>query len=125
MNIEQVRAYCLSKKGVTENFPFDEFALVFKVAGKMFALTSLKGWEFGEQSMNLKCDPDYSQELRAEYESIEPGFHMNKKHWNTLRLYKEELPPKFVFQLIDHSYDMVVKSLSKKLRERLLYTSLF
>lgn len=116
MNIEQIREYCLSKKGVTENFPFDEFVLVFKVLGKMFVLTSLKGWESGEQSINLKCDPDYAQELRAEYESIEPGFHMNKKHWNTLRLYNDELSPRFIIKLIDHSYDMVVKSMSKNLK---------
>lgn len=119
MNIEQIRDYCLSKKGVTEDFPFDEFALVFKVAGKMFALTSLKGWESGTQSINLKCYPDYAQELRAEYDSIEPGFHMNKKHWNTIKLYKDELAPQFIFQLIDHSYDMVIKGMSKKLRDSL------
>lgn len=119
MNIEQLRNYCLSKKGVTEDFPFDEETLVFKVLGKMFALSSLKGWEIGTQSINLKCNPDYAQELRAEYETIEPGFHMNKKHWNTVRLYKAELKPKFVFELIDHSYDMVVKGMTKKLRDQL------
>ena len=119
MNIEQLRDYCLKKKGVTEDFPFDEFALVFKVLGKMFLLTSLKGWEAGTQSANLKCNPDYAQELRAEYESIEPGFHMNKKHWNTVRLYKGELQPKFVCELIDHSYDMVVKGMTKKMRDTL------
>ena len=107
----------LKQKGVTEDFPFDETTLVFKVLGKLFALTSLKGWEEGTQSINLKCDPDYGQELRAEYEAIEPGYHMSKKHWNTLRLYKGELQPQFVIKLIDHSYDMVVKGLTKKLRE--------
>ena len=120
MNIEQIRDYCLSKKGTTEEFPFDENALVFKVLGKMFALTSLKGWESGIQSINLKCDPDYAQELRAEYESIEPGFHMSKKHWNTIRLFKDELPPQFILQLIDHSYNMVVKRMPKKLRDTII-----
>lgn len=119
MNIEQVRNYCLNKKGVTEDFPFDEETLVFKVLGKLFALTSLKGWEEGTQSVNLKCDPEYAQELRAEYETIEPGFHMNKKHWNTVRIYKSELEPKLFFELIDHSYNMVVKGMSKKMKEQL------
>lgn len=119
MNIEQIREYCLSKPQVTENFPFDQDTLVFKVAGKMFALTSLKGWEEGTQSINLKCDPDYAQELRAEYVSIEPGFHMNKKHWNTVKLYKNELPVPFIMELINHSYNMVVKGLPKKIRDRL------
>ena len=119
MNIEQLRNYCLSKKGVTEDFPFDEETLVFKVLGKLFALTSLKGWETGTQSVNLKCDPDYAQELRAEYETIEPGFHMNKKHWNTVKLYKAELNPKFILKLVDHSYQMVVKGMPKKLRDTL------
>ncbi|WP_452229641.1 MULTISPECIES: MmcQ/YjbR family DNA-binding protein [unclassified Lacinutrix] len=119
MNIEQLREYCLAKKGVTEHFPFDETTLVFKVLGKMFALTSLKGWEVGTQSINLKCDPEYAQELRATYQSIEPGYHMSKKHWNTIQIHTTELQPSFVIQLINHSYDMVVKGLSKKLRDSL------
>ena len=117
MNIEQLRHYCLNKKGVTEDFPFDENVLVFKVLGKLFLLTGLDTWELNEAAINLKCDPDYAEELRAEYESIEPGYHMSKKHWNTLRLFHNELQPQFVLQLIDHSYDMVVKGLPKKLRD--------
>lgn len=120
MNIDQIREYCLSKKGTTEEFPFDNNALVFKVLGKMFALTSLKDWEIGNQSINLKCDPDYAQELRAEYESVEPGYHMSKKHWNTISVFKAELPPKFIFELIDHSYNMVVKGMSKKMKDTLM-----
>lgn len=120
MDIEQIRDYCLSKKGTTEEFPFDEDALVFKVLGKMFALTSLKGWESGSQSVNLKCNPEYAQELRAEYESIEPGFHMNKKHWNTIRIFKDELPPKFILELINHSYKMVIRGMPKKLKDMFL-----
>ena len=119
MNIEQLRTYCLSKKQTTEDFPFDSDTLVFKVIGKRFALVPLERWEMGEPSINLKCDPDYAQELRAEYESIYPGFHMNKKHWNTIDLYKRQLTTKLVFQLIDHSYNMVIKGLHKKLRDSL------
>jgi len=119
MNIEHLHKYCLSKKGVTEDFPFDNDTLVFKVLGKIFLLVSLKSWESGNASINLKVDPDYAQELRAEYESIEPGFHMNKKHWNTVKIYKGELAPKFILELIDHSYEMVIKSMPKKLRDSL------
>ena len=86
MNIEQLYEYCLSKKAVTEHFPFDDNVLVFKVLGKMFLLTGLDSWEKGESAINLKCDPDYALELRETYESIEPGYHMSKKHWNTVCL---------------------------------------
>ncbi|AUP80156.1 MmcQ/YjbR family DNA-binding protein [Flavivirga eckloniae] len=120
MHIDQLREYCLSKKGTTEEFPFDEETLVFKVLGKMFALASLKRWEAGEASVNLKADPEYSEELRAEYNSIRPGFHMSKKHWNTLYVHEGELQPKLICHLIDHSYDMVVKGMTKKMRDSLL-----
>ncbi|XMO84988.1 MmcQ/YjbR family DNA-binding protein [Algibacter sp. AS12] len=120
MNIEQIRDYCLAKKGTTEDFPFDEDTLVFKVLGKMFALVSLKKWEAGETTINLKADPEYSEELRADYNSIRPGFHMSKKHWNTLYLHEGELQPKLILELIDHSYAMVIKGMTKKMRETLL-----
>ena len=119
MNIEEYRNYCLSKKGVTEEFPFDEETLVFKVMGKMFALTSLKRWEEGDHSVNLKCDPDRALKLREEYESVNPGFHMSKKHWNTIHINDNELSEQFIRELIDHSYDLVVKGLTKKLKEEL------
>lgn len=119
MNIEQIHQYCLSKKGVTEDFPFDQETLVFKVLGKMFALIGLKKWEAGEKAINLKCDPDYAEALRAEYSCIQPGYHMSKKHWNTIYIQDAELQPKFLLELIDHSYDMVVKGMPKKLRETL------
>lgn len=119
MNIEQVRDYCLSKPHTSEHFPFDKVTLVFKVAGKMFLLAPLDNWEQGKASLNLKADPEYSQELREAYESIEPGFHMSKKHWNSVYIYKGELQYQFILKLIDHSYDMVVKGLTKKLRESL------
>ncbi|MBU2921973.1 MmcQ/YjbR family DNA-binding protein [Winogradskyella psychrotolerans] len=119
MNIEDYRNYCLNKKAVTEHFPFDEDTLVFKVLGKMFALASLKRWENGEAFINLKCDPEYAQELRAEYDSIKPGYHMHKQQWNSVYVHSGELSVQLIKELIDHSYDMVVKGLPKKLRERL------
>lgn len=119
MNIEDYRNYCMSKKGVTEHFPFDNDTLVFKVLGKMFALASLKRWESGDVFINLKCDPEYAQELRADYNSVKPGYHMHKKLWNSVYLNTGELSPKLITSLIDHSYDMVVKGLPKKLRETL------
>jgi predicted DNA-binding protein (MmcQ/YjbR family) len=119
MNIEDIRTYCLRKPQTEETFPFDKHTLVFKVAGKMFALAPLEKWENGLASLNLKADPDYSQELRAEYESIAPGWHMSKKHWNSVYIYKGELKPQFILELIDHSYNMVVKGMPKKLRDSL------
>jgi predicted DNA-binding protein (MmcQ/YjbR family) len=119
MNIEQYRYYCINKKEVTEHFPFDNDALVFKVLGKMFALASLKKWENGEAFINLKCDPEYAQVLRAEYDSIKPGYHMHKQQWNSIYIHTGELSPKLIIKLIDHSYEMVVKGLPKKLREAL------
>ncbi len=115
MSIEEYYTYCLSKKGVTEDFPFDQDTLVFKVGGKMFALTSLKKWEEGDHSVNLKCEPDYALELRSIYQAVLPGYHMNKKHWNTIH-FNQDLPDKMVYELINHSYDLVFKSLPKKLQ---------
>ena len=117
MNIEQLREYCLNKKGTSEEFPFDDNVLVFKVLGKMFALTGLDSWEKGEAAINLKADPDYSEELRDEHSSIRPGYHMSKKHWNTVE--SEQLDESFVKGLIDDSYNLVVASLTKKLRAEL------
>ena len=119
MNIQQLYEFCLSKKGVSEHFPFDEDTLVFKVGGKMFALSSLIQWEKGEPSVNLKCDPDYAQELRAQYDDIQPAFHMSKVHWNTVVI-NSEVPDKFVKELIDDSYDLVFKSLTKKIQSEIL-----
>ena len=114
MNVEEFRDYCLGKKKVTEEFPFDETTLVFKVAGKVFAITGLDDPEF---KVNLKCDPDRSQLLREEYESIRPGWHMNKKHWNTVHV-DGSFPDKLFLELVDHSYELVVKGLPKKLRDQ-------
>ncbi len=114
MNIEELREYCLAKKGTTEELPFDEVTLVFKVAGKMYALTNLKG----DLSVNLKCDPERAIGLREEYEAIKPGWHMNKKHWNTLEM-DGRLKAALIKELIDHSYDLVVAKLTKKQKETL------
>ena len=115
MNIEQFRDYCLRKKCVTEEFPFDEKTLVFKVLGKMFALSGL---ERIPVSVNLKCDPERAILLREEYDGqIIKGFHMNKKHWNTLEI--SRLPHDLILELIDHSYDLVVGNLPKNQRVKI------
>ena len=109
MNIEEFRNYCMAKPGVTEAFPFDNKTLVFKVMGKMFALTGIEIFN----SINLKCDPELALVLREEFHSIKPGFHMNKKHWNTVEINGDVLDKK-IFELTDLSYDLVVKGLTKK-----------
>lgn len=114
MDIEKLREYCLKKKGVTEGFPFGEDTLVFKVTGKMFCLTNLTP----PLSVNLKCDPEQALELREEYHFVRPGYHMNKKHWNTIDL-DGVVNPKLVYNWIDDSYNLVVDSLTKKLKEEL------
>lgn len=110
MNLESFRKYCISKKGVTEEFPFDDDTLVFKVMGKMFALTDVTEVEL---SMNLKCGPERAIELREQYRAIAPGWHMNKKHWNTITP-DDSLSDAFLKELIDHSYKLVVIGLTKK-----------
>jgi predicted DNA-binding protein (MmcQ/YjbR family) len=119
MNLETFYEYCLSKKGVTQHFPFDKDTLVFKVGGKMFALSSLNQWEKGIPSVNLKCNPDYALELRAQYGDVQPAFHMSKVHWNTIVI-NGEVPDKFVKELIDDSYILVFKSLTKNTQNEIL-----
>jgi predicted DNA-binding protein (MmcQ/YjbR family) len=109
MNIEILRDYCLSKKGATEDFPFDETSLVFKVMNKMFALTDLED----DLKVNVKCNPETAIKLREQHSFVIPGYHMNKKHWNTIIIH-ENIPDSFVKKWIDHSYELVVKSLPKK-----------
>ena len=118
MNLETYYEYCLSKKVVTEHFPFDEDTLVFKVGGKMFALSSLSQWEKGQPSVNLKCDPERAEELRAEYDDIKPGFHMSKIHWNTINV-NADVSDMLIKELIDHSYELVFKSLTKKMQSEI------
>ncbi len=112
MDIEFFRTYCLAKKGVTEGFPFDKNIFVFKVMNKMFALTDLEQFV----SINLKCDPERAIELRESNNGITAGYHMNKKHWNTV-LTDGSVDDKLLIELIDHSYELVVKGFTKKLRE--------
>ncbi|UXE68492.1 MAG: MmcQ/YjbR family DNA-binding protein [Chryseotalea sp. WA131a] len=114
MNIESFQKYCLSKKGVTEEFPFDNNTLVFKVMGKMFALTNVEAFE----GINLKCEPELAAQLREEYPAVKAGYHMNKKHWNTIVM-DGSIGDKLIQQWIDLSYDLVVASLPKKEREAL------
>lgn len=115
MDIETFREYCLAKAGVEEGFPFDESTLVFKVMGKIFALTGLDSESF---TVNLKCDPGRAAELREAYPQIQGGYHMNKKHWNTVA-FEDGLPESLLRDLIDHSYELVVAGLPKKLRNAL------
>ena len=115
MNIEEFRNYCLSKKGVSEDFPFDETTLVFKVMDKMFALTDIED----DFRINIKCDPEKAIELREEYpESVIPGYHMSKKHWNTV-IIDGRVPDKLIYKWIDHSYDLIVSKLPKIKRKEL------
>ncbi|MFT5914597.1 MAG: putative DNA-binding protein (MmcQ/YjbR family) [Flammeovirgaceae bacterium] len=114
MNIEQFREFCLSLAGTSESMPFDDKTLVFKVMNKMFALTDIEGFE----SINLKCDPEKAIELREKYVSVQPGYHMNKKHWNTTRV-NDELSDSQLQHWIRHSYDLVVSKLPKKVKEEL------
>jgi predicted DNA-binding protein (MmcQ/YjbR family) len=108
VNVETFRTCCLKKKCVTEEFPFGETTLVYKVMGKMFALADLDTFE----SINLKCDPERGVELREQYSSIIPGYHMNKKHWITVQM-DGSLGDKFILDLVDDSYQLVVNSLTK------------
>jgi predicted DNA-binding protein (MmcQ/YjbR family) len=115
VDIETLREYCLKKNAVTEGFPFDESTLVFKVAGKMFLLVDVDLYD----AINLKCDPEKAIELREKYPAVTGGYHMNKKHWNTVQL-DGSIPDTLLREWIDHSYNEVVKTLSKKDREKLL-----
>lgn len=116
MNFEDLKQYCLNKKCVTMDFPFDENTLVFRVGGKMFLLTNISDPKF---KINLKCDPILAQYLRQEYTSITPGYHMNKRHWNTVSI-NENMPVEKLLWMIDMSYDLVLKSLRKADREMII-----
>lgn len=116
MDIEALRLYCLSKKAATEDTPFGPDTLVFRVMGKIYGLMSL---DEVECRINLKCDPDYAIELRDKHpDDIIPGYHMNKKHWNTVYC-ERGLSDKRIHELVDHSYDLIVQSLPKALRQAL------
>jgi predicted DNA-binding protein (MmcQ/YjbR family) len=115
MDIIYFRDYCLSKKAVTEDTPFDENTLCFRVEGKIFAITDIHDFE----SINLKCNPEKAVELREKFVGIEPGYHMNKKHWNTVPC-SGSVPDTLILELIDHSYDLVFSSLPKKVQQSIL-----
>jgi predicted DNA-binding protein (MmcQ/YjbR family) len=114
LNIEELREYCLQKQGATEGFPFGEDTLVFKVAGKMFLLAGLQDGKH----FNAKCDPELAVQLRERYTEVKPGYHMNKAMWNTVYM-EGTLTKKQLYEMIDQSYDLIVKSLPKKLRAEL------
>jgi len=116
MDIESIRMYCISKKAVTECMPFDDKTLVFKVAGKIFALAALDAYPL---RLNLKCDPEKAIDLRESFESVRPGYHSNKKHWNTIEV-NGEIPKEVIYELIDHSYILVISKLTKMVREKYL-----
>ncbi|WP_020569681.1 MmcQ/YjbR family DNA-binding protein [Neolewinella persica] len=113
MNLDDLRNRCLAKTAVTEELPFGPDTLVFKVAGKMFALTGL---DEADLRVNLKCDPERSVQLRERHEEIKPGWHMNKTHWNTVYIENGDLSDELVYELIDHSYELVKSSLTKKVK---------
>jgi predicted DNA-binding protein (MmcQ/YjbR family) len=115
MNIEDFREYCLSKNGVSESFPFDETTLVFKVMDKMFALTDTED----DFSINLKCEPEKAIELRERYPAVKPGYHMSKKHWNTV-IIDGSVDDEILYKWIDDSYNLIVSKLTKTLRESLI-----
>jgi predicted DNA-binding protein (MmcQ/YjbR family) len=114
MNVEEVRGYCFSKKGAIEGFPFDDTTLVVKVGAKIFALLNLDG----PPSINLKCDPAKALELREICPFVIPGYHMNKKHWNTVLL-DGSLPNDLIISMLDHSYELVFNSLPEKIRKEI------
>jgi predicted DNA-binding protein (MmcQ/YjbR family) len=116
LDLKELREYCCNKKGVSEDFPFDLETLVFKVGSKMFALTNIKS---EDKRINLKCDPILAEQLRARFESVIPGYHMNKKHWNTVYL-DGDVPEDDIKVMIDHSYELVFKGLKKKEKDEIL-----
>lgn len=111
MHIEEFRTYCLGKQAVTESFPFDSNTLVFKVANKMFALVNVESFDF----VNLKCDPERAIDLRETYAAVKPGYHMNKALWNSVYP-NQDLSDAYIYELIDDSYNLIVASLTKKVR---------
>jgi len=115
MQTEEIREYCLSKKAVTEGFPFDNETLVFKVGGKMFLLISL---EKQPLTFSVKADPEWSEELRENYVQITGAYHMNKTHWNSITC--EGLKKDLILEIIDHSYNLVFNSLTKKMQQEIL-----
>ncbi|MBK9760081.1 MAG: MmcQ/YjbR family DNA-binding protein [Flavobacteriales bacterium] len=114
MTLADLQAYCATKSGVSWDTPFGPDVLVFRVAGKIFALAPIDAFV----SVNLKCDPEKAVDLRERYDGIKPGYHMNKQHWNTVDV-TGTVPHRLILELVDHSYDLIRASLPKKLRDTL------
>lgn len=112
---ESIRDHCLGKKGAEESFPFGESTLVFKVGGKMFALLSL---DANPPEMNLKCEPALAEKLREDHPNVKPGYHMNKRHWNTV-VCDGSVSARLIREWIDHSYALVIESLPQKIKKEL------
>ncbi|WP_221391903.1 MmcQ/YjbR family DNA-binding protein [Dyadobacter sp. NIV53] len=119
MNLESLRDYCLALPGVTEELPFGPDTLVFKVMGKVFLLTSL---DSPSLSFNVKCDPEKAEDLRASYSDVQPGYHMNKKHWNTVHV-TGSVSSEILFSWVKDSYDLIVSALPKRAKEELMGSS--
>jgi predicted DNA-binding protein (MmcQ/YjbR family) len=119
MNIETLRDYCLSRNGATESFPFGDDTLVFKVGGKIFALVNIDG----DLSINLKCNPELAVDLRERYSCVIAGYHMNKLHWNTIFI-DGSVPDQLIRDWVDHSYELILNSLPKKEKEKLIMNHL-
>lgn len=115
MNHDIIREYCLQKKATTFDFPFDEEVMACRVAGKIFVLMSILEFPV---TINVKCDPEKAIDLRERYEAVKPGYHQNKKHWNTVTC-DGSLTDSDIFSFIDHSYEMVLQSIPKKLRNEI------
>lgn len=115
MNIEELRNYCLSLQGAEETFPFDDVTMVMKVGGKLFAIIPL---DEINTCISLKCDPEKAIELREKYNCVQPGYHLNKNHWNTVYI-SSEITSEQILEWINHSYNLIVASLPKKVRETL------
>ncbi len=115
MNLEELTQFCTNLKGATFDFPFDETTMVFRIGGKMFCLADTEDIPF---RFNLKCDPEYAIELRERYETITPGYHCNKKHWNTIEP-NARIKRELIYELIEHSYKLVYNSLKKSQKEEI------
>ena len=120
ISLETITDYCMNFPGTSQDFPFGQDTMVFKVAGKIFALVNVTRWMHGEEKMNLKCDPERARKLREEYQSVTSGYHMNKRHWNTVSVNEGELSKTDIFELIDHSYQCVVHKLPKTVQRQLV-----
>jgi predicted DNA-binding protein (MmcQ/YjbR family) len=114
IHVDEIREYCLLKPGATEDLPFDEVTLVVRVMGKIFALIPLDT----PDRINLKCDPERAISLREHYQAVKPGFHMNKKHWNTVFLF-QDAAPELIMAMIDHSYELIANALTRKAKDEL------